>query len=361
MSKWLVFWIVLGAIAGSGLAFGLTRNNLSLSAVEPTTTMAVIPESTASVVSRQPLSLNFVGDLMLDRSVYLKTKASGSDYPYRKIGDLFDNADLVIGNLEGPVTERGNHAVPSGSLLFKFEPTVTNGLKSAGFDILSLANNHTYNQGATGFADSLTNLQAAGISPIGNPRQISDDDILIREVEGWKLAFIGWNTIEVTDDHETELIALIRAIKPTVDRVIIMPHWGGEYKPQTKSQIASAHALVDAGADIIIGGHAHTVQGVEVYNNCPIFYSLGNFIFDQYWSDPTEQGLMVKLTLSDDATVAQVVPIDLRQSQPREASGAISGAILARLIDASDSLPTAMKDELQLNARLTVPTTVLNQ
>lgn len=304
---------------------------------------------------RAAIKLMFVGDIMLDRSVWSKMSARGLDYPFRKLDNLFTGADLVVANLEGPVTDRGSHAVPGGSLLFKFEPETVASLVAAGFDLVSLANNHTHNQGAAGLVDTQENLRAGGLTPFGHPRQVSLEDVAQVEVNGWTFAFIGWNMIEVSDTYQAELMTLIEQLDSVVDRVVILPHWGNEYKPQTSQQIATAHALIDAGVDLIIGAHPHTVQGVEIYNNRPIFYSLGNFIFDQYWSDPTEQGLAVRVTISETATETELVPIDLRESQPRTATEVLRETVLTRILNASSTLTETVNAGLRENLVMTLP------
>lgn len=360
MTKYLGFWLVGAVVVGVGLAVWVTQVRVPVPiANEPEATAATdtatVPAPEATTPTRETIRLTFVGDSMLDRSVYRKMSASGIDYPFRLLGDVFDGADLVIGNLEGPITARGNHAVPNGSLLFKFEPETAVALKEAGFDYVSLANNHTYNQGVAGLTDSQTHLAAAGVVAFGHPRQVSMSDVALVELKGWKLALVGWNMIEVTDTYQDELEAIIQQLDATVDQVVIMPHWGPEYKPQTAAQVETAHALIDAGADLIIGAHPHTVQGIEIYNNRPIFYSLGNFIFDQYWSDPTEQGLAVRVTLSDTSFTAELVPIDLRDSQPRVAAEPIRTTILERLLDASDAVTESILNQVRTESTFSVP------
>jgi len=340
-----------------GLALWVTRGDTPIITPESSDELTQSIDTPSPIVTttnpvREKVHLVFVGDMMLDRSVYRKMSASGIDYPFRRLGDIFTGADLVIGNLEGPITARGNHGVPNGSLLFKFEPETAAALKDAGFDYVSLANNHTNNQGAVGFTDSQEHLAAANVTAFGHPRQVTLDEVALIEVKGWKLALIGWNMIEVADTYQQELLTMIQELDATVDQVVILPHWGNEYKPQTVAQVDTAHALIDAGADLIIGAHPHTVQGVELYNDRPIFYSLGNFIFDQYWSDPTEQGLAVRITLTETALTAELVPIDLRGSQPQVATDPIQATIIERLLDASDALTESVMNQVRTTRSL---------
>jgi poly-gamma-glutamate synthesis protein (capsule biosynthesis protein) len=359
-NKSILFFTVLVAIVAVGIFVFLPKSSQTQKAHSTPTTdysnnpiQSTIPSVSSShppspsamvgagksVVSsqKQSITLTFVGDIMLDRNVWAKIQSSGNNnYPFAKIGTLFSGSDKNIANLEGPLTSRGTHAVTGGSLLFSFDPKLKESLKQAGLNIVSLANNHTYNQGSIGLADTKSNLDDVQIKYFGNPKTVSDTSVDIEQIGDWKIALIGWNTIEVTDPDEQGMIDLIKKTRPSVDKIIIVPHWGVEYQPQTKTEIAYAHDLIDAGADIIIGGHPHVVQGTEIYNNKPIVYSLGNFVFDQYFSDETQQGLGIKLHLSGQSTTLDLIPLDLRDSQPKTATGATKDTIIKKIIDDSD-------------------------
>jgi poly-gamma-glutamate synthesis protein (capsule biosynthesis protein) len=262
-------------------------------------------------------------------------QANGFMYPFLKIDRLFDGADLVIGNLEGPITTRATHASPNGPLLFNFDPGSTPILKQIGFSALSLANNHTYNQGKSGFTETKEHLKNAGLEVFGHPREVNANDVLKIQMHGHRYAFVGWNMIEVDDPATEALLALIRELDQSVDRIVVLPHWGAEYRSQTTTQVESAHALIEAGADLIVGAHPHVVQGVEVFENRPILYSLGNFIFDQYWSEPTQEGLAVQVAWTEQSLTVTFLPIDLHASQPHVADETIAARIMERILDSS--------------------------
>ncbi len=320
-----------------GLAYLLVQASvLPLGEVTSATTDTPSSPVVAPTTVSQPLQLTFVGDIMLDRTVWKRIIKHGTDYPFKKMKDLLQKADIAVANFENPMTDRGTHARPYGPLLFKAEPKLAAIVAASGLDAVSLANNHTFNQGKIGLADTRRLLEAAGVAPFGGPRDVRNDEVKVIEKNGRTIALIGWNIIETADPKKASLMDLIRTHHLARETVIVMPHWGGEYKPQTKQQITLAHAMVDAGADMIIGAHPHVVQGIEVYNNRPIVYSLGNFIFDQDWSIPTQQGLAVQVALRDNQLVLQFVPIDIAQSQPRIASKPIAKTILMRIANASD-------------------------
>lgn len=343
MQRLIRLGMILLIVAGASyLGLLVANRELGSRNAKPDIAQTAQPSSPPSTQPpKPPLKLTFVGDIMLDRSVWTKIKAGGADYPYQKLGTLFDGADLVVANLEGPVTERGNHAIPGGSLLFKFEPATIAPLKAAGLHVVSLANNHTRNQGQAGLDDSRQLLTDAGLQVFGDPKQIRRDDVLTIDVGSWKLAFIGWNLIEVAATGEAEMLSLVTQVDQEVDQVIVVPHWGNEYKPHTAEQERLAHALIDHGADLIVGAHAHVVQGVESYRGRPIIYSLGNFIFDQYWSEPTQRGAAAHITLEEDRLTLGLTPVDLHASQPRPAAEAVAALVRADMAADSDDLSAA--------------------
>lgn len=288
--------------------------------------------------SKPPLTLLFVGDLMFDRAVWSKMTKYGLSYPFEQLGHFLADADLTIGNLEGPITSRGEHAVANGPLLFTFEPAIAPILKTAGFDLLSLANNHTLNQGAAGLTETRAFLAEQELGFFGDPRRL-EAEVTIKTIEtgSWTIGFVGWNTIEVAETGEPAVLALVQDLTQRTDFVIVYPHWGPEYQPQSREQVRQAHALIESGADLVIGAHPHVVQGIELFAGKPIIYSLGNFVFDQYWSRATEQGLAVKLVLSEAELNFELLPIDLARSQPRLADGDVATAIIDRITSASDA------------------------
>ena len=316
-----------------------SHSHPSLVASEATPSVAAIDLPTPINPAKEPLSILFAGDMMFDRSVWSKMETSGLDYPFRRLDHLFEKADLAIANLEGPVTDLGAHAVPEGPLIFRFEASVLAPLKQTGLDIVSLANNHTFNHGAAGLASTKTALATAGIGYFGDPRSVERDiSATVIEKNDWKIGLIGWNTIEVSDPNEPAMINLIHDLRPQVDRIIVMPHWGVEYQTQTKTEVAWATDLIDAGADLIIGAHPHVVQGIAIIRGKPVIFSLGNCIFDQSWSEETQQAVAVQVRLGEAGDLdLNLIPLDLHHAQPQQANPALAAQILARI--ASRSAP----------------------
>ena len=281
-------------------------------------------------------TLLFVGDVMLSRGVGAKMKAENDwAYPYRKIVDTLRAADLTIGNLECPVSDGGKNQHHLYS--FRADPKALAGLKDAGFDVVSLANNHMYDWGAPALLDTLRRVREAGMQTLGAGRNDLEAHYpLVVDLEGVRLAFLAYVSVAPQDaaagpDHpgvawlETERTLVdIRFARQLADVVIVLPHWGIEYaKLPSNEQIELAHRMVEAGADLVIGSHPHVVQPLEPYRGRWIAYSLGNFVFDQK-PGVTRQGLMLKITLRG-KQVAEVmmIPIEITPTfQPEIAPAA---------------------------------------
>lgn len=273
-------------------------------------------------------SLTAVGDIMLDRNVWTKIKAYGREYPLSKITAQLKGADIVLGNLEGPFTSSTKHAVSGGALSFNFDPIMAPVLKRSGFTALALANNHTLNQGQRGLDNTRATLKKDGLDYFGDPRNGTNYH-LTKTLGGERVTFLGYDNL---DGKITAVIKDIINAHHKGEYVIVVPHWGAEYQLgiQPKLQL-QAKQLIDAGADMILGGHPHVVEPFEIYKGRFIAYSLGNFVFDQYFSADTQQGLMLKLSFSPTAVSVNIIPLISVKSQVAVASGKIKNALLDRI------------------------------
>jgi len=269
-------------------------------------------------------TLLFVGDVMLSRGVGAKMK-SESDwaYPFQKIATTLAAADLTFGNLECPVSDVGRNRYHLYS--FRADPKAIEGLKRAGFDVVSVANNHLYDWGAPALLDTLRRLREVGIVPVGaGANDLEAHYPQLIDLAGLKLAFLAYVNVEPKSARAApdtpgvawlepdRVLADIRFARPLADLVVVALHWGSEYATQPQpSQVGLAHRVIDAGADLVVGSHAHVVQPVEPYRGRWIAYSLGNFVFDQKAAG-TRRGLMLKVKLVD-KQIAEVtsVPISI--------------------------------------------------
>ncbi len=261
-----------------------------------------------------------VGDIMMGRYVrMLMEKENNNERSFELIrGDedrFFYGADVFFGNLEGPIQGAG---FSSGtSLIFGFHEDTAPLLSKFGFDVLSIANNHILNQGLGGFDSTVQNLQNVGISACGHPLEAAEGAVVYKTFGDKEIAFVCFDDAGHRLDTDAA-VSLVDDVDDNVDFTIVSIHWGLEYvhTPNNHRQVDPAHRFVDAGADVIIGHHPHVVQTFEIYNGAPIFYSLGNFIFDQYWSYDTQEQLGVGIVLRDEATKFYLFPMHSDQSKP---------------------------------------------
>lgn len=271
----------------------------------------------------EPIKLLFFGDMMLDRHVGEKIGRYGLDYLLSKINeDGFSSGyDIVSANLEGAVTNNGDHYRPDNAYDFAFKPELIQELKNYNFNFFNLSNNHLSDQGRIGVGETYKNLsnlgfyysgcQDAYLSSnttsseiiLGDSMPVLDYDNcsdIVLKIKNKKIAFLGISLV-YNDIAEIDILNRIIKLKESSDIVVVNIHFGNEYQGQSNSrQKTLARKMVDSGADIIIGHHPHVIQDYEIYQEKPIFYSLGNFIFDQYFSAETQEGLAIKIILSDE-------------------------------------------------------------
>ncbi len=332
MNQKLAIIIIALAIAGHFLV--MDYYNKSLDAVVFTIKPAIMvnqqyremlldEEKINKVPIEKSVSFLFFGDIMLDRNVGAKIAKNGLPSLLDKLAGqekrFFIGSDIVSANLEGPVTNNGAHYPPLNSIDFAFSPTVVSELQKYNFNYFTIANNHLTDQGSKGVEETRTNLKTLGYNFSGcADAQIGECSGTVMDINGVKVAMLGFSMVY----HNFDLVAaqkIISDYKNKSDLVIVNIHWGVEYVHKyNTTQSITAHALADSGADIIIGHHPHVVQGLEIYNNKPIFYSLGNFIFDQYFSADTQVGLSLGLSVDVETKKGSVYlfPMQSRFSEP---------------------------------------------
>lgn len=273
-------------------------------------------------------SILFVGDIMLDRSVAKHAHASSTVVLFAGVLDLFGAADANVANLEGSITTNPSIAQIDHTILrFTFDPDLAKeALAPLKLSAVSLANNHAYDFGRDGFDMTQAHLRQWGIEPFGHPVNARDLSTVL-DIRSKRFCLIGYHSLY--DPSTAEVVAEIIRLRPECYRIMVFPHWGDEYEPTANAQqIASAHEFIDAGADLIIGAHPHVVQNVEEYKGKAIFYSLGNFMFDQNFSWATTHGLAVKVSFSEDSTRFALTPITIYGQEARIANEADAKRVL---------------------------------
>jgi len=265
------------------------------------------------------ISLMFVGDIMLNRSVEIAVKKYGDGnfiYPFLKISNYLQGADLLFGNLESVISDKG---INVGSIYsFRADPEAIDGLLFAGFDVVSVANNHIFDYSREAMEDSFLRLKEAGIAYVGGG--FSEEEAhspVIKKINNTTIAYLAYCHIGSTywqakdlrsgiawlNDHLAEDV---KKARPEADIVVVSMHFGWEYNAlPNETQEYFAHMAIDSGADLVIGHHPHVVQPVERYKEGYIAYSLGNFVFDQYFSEETMSGLLLEV-LIDQGSIKEV-------------------------------------------------------
>jgi poly-gamma-glutamate synthesis protein (capsule biosynthesis protein) len=246
--------------------------------------------------SEKEIRFLLVGDIMMARSVEGKIKDLNKKFvfPFLNILNYLKSFDYVIANLEGPISDNG---IKVGSKYsFRMKPEVAEALSNANIKVVNLANNHIFDYGKIAFEDTLKNLEKNNIKHFGNSYEP-----LIIEKEGVKIGFLGFSDflkhLEVKENKigitvaNSNLSEIIKKAKERVDILIVSFHWGEEYqKLANERQRKLAKIAIDSGADLVVGHHPHFIQDIEKYKDKFIFYSLGNFIFDQNFSKETMIG-----------------------------------------------------------------------
>ncbi|MDH3974694.1 MAG: CapA family protein [Deltaproteobacteria bacterium] len=296
-----------------------------------------------------------VGDIMPTARVLPFVKKHGFDYPYRATAKLFKSADLVIGNMEAPITTGGSR-FKNKKFTFKAPLESAAALKAAGVTHLSLANNHMMDYGMKGLVSTLKalddvkiNYAGAGIT-LGAARKSS-----IYEVKGKKIAFLSYSKTYPFEFYATKkkggtapgyaayVKRDIRKARKLSDIVIVAFHWGAEKRETPKDyQRELAHLSIDSGAHIVLGHHPHVLQGIEYYGEGIIFYSLGNFVFGSYSKSATES-IIARITVDNDGIgKVEALPLNVNNYEVNFQPGLLTGKrgseIISRLSRLSEPL-----------------------
>lgn len=322
LSKWsALLLIACAAIFGLSIFIGLQTAGILV----PVPTISLVVKSShppleitppATTLSQKPIVLRAFGDIMLGRNVEAWVKKTGNPrYPFERIHPLLTGADRLMANLEGPIPSR-HIPTPTGSVRFSFATSSAQALVDEGFNILSLANNHALDYGKKEFSNTQQWLSEHGIQPIGHPQLAAEEYTIAPVIDERQFVFMSFNAHP--DGYTEDKLDLVKKLKQKHPDsfVVVTIHWGDEYQLRSnKKQQAFARKLIDAGADVIFGHHPHVVQELEVYKDRVVFYSLGNFIFDQYFSRDTQEGLAVEMQISKEGLTYILYPLQSDASQ----------------------------------------------
>ncbi|MDI4648392.1 CapA family protein [Cohnella hashimotonis] len=303
-----------------------------------------------SVKQKKPIKMIFAGDTMMDGSVKDAIRRHGADYPFSQIKDEVSKADYAVLNLETSVTEASDKDL-NQRFNFKSEAGSLDGIKHAGFDMVSLGNNHVLDYKEKGLRDTLKNVEKAGLRHVGaglneeeafrfESVQLNGATVKIGAVTRF-MPTTAWKATDkkpgVASAYEPDkILAAIRAASKDADYVLIFIHWGVENttSPQPWQRKLAADML-DAGASAVIGSHPHVLQGFEFHKGKPIAYSIGNFLFPDYVKGKKADTGLLNLTLDKGKVGVSFHPLSIRNNRIVNRDAAYEAAQLAYLEDLS--------------------------
>lgn len=273
-------------------------------------------------------TLLFAGDVMLGRGVANLAETKGMDAPFQGLASAFHGAGAVVVNLEGPMATPNR---PEAPLRFHFAPEFASALGHAGVTHVSLANNHTLDQGPQGLEQTRASLRQAGLTPFGHPAWNAVPEVTRIDLAGAQVLAVGFNATEpyFQLDRKTAFLKQLRKENPRA-LIAVSIHWGHEYMPRANPvQRRFGRAFIEAGADLVVGHHPHVIQDLERYQGGLIVYSLGNLVFDQWAKAETRSGLMLRVSPSDRGV--QLIPMDTGSPIPSMAPSALRSQTLTAL------------------------------
>ena len=284
-----------------------------------------------SVCHADTLNVVFTGDILLDRGVRRVIDKHGVDHLFTEgVDSVFRSAQVVVGNLECPATKIQS---PVQKLyIFRGEPEWLEALKRHGITHLNLANNHSIDQGREGLMDTRQNIIDAGITAIGagaNMTEAAEPVLLSRTprnvwlVPSLRLALENYAYLPdkpcVSQEPMDSLLNRVHRLRKADSTAVIIVslHWGGEHTMHpVNSQRWDARQIIRAGADVLVCHHTHTLQDVEDINGHSVFYSIGNFIFDQSKPENTK-ACLVRLKITSETVTAEAIPIEIKNCVPQ--------------------------------------------
>lgn len=307
------------------------------------------------------------GDVMLGRRVAEAMARKGAFYPFAEVAPLLRSADSTFGNLESSLSGQGT-PLPGKGIWLRGDPSGAAALREAGYDVMSVANNHILDYDDPAFLDTLNYLNEQGIAPVGGGKDLAEAvRPVFREIKGQRIAFLAatemadifWSwqyprTFEAKPDRPgvfkldpDRLVEAVSSLRGQADLIVVSLHWGTEYSDYaTEEQRETAHRLVDAGANLIIGHHPHCLQGVELYQGSLIAYSLGNFVYDKQRRPKCQEGLLLQASFQGRSLKkVHLYPIVISNEQPSQAGGGAAAAILQRTAELSRGLGTSIAVE----------------
>jgi poly-gamma-glutamate capsule biosynthesis protein CapA/YwtB (metallophosphatase superfamily) len=316
----------------------------------------------SSVAHSQSVSLQAVGDILLDRGVAQQMRKQGIHYPFQFVASTLNSSDLTFANLECPIAVRGRK-VPK-PFVFKAAPEFAPCLNRAGFDILSLSNNHTLDCGRLGLQETMATLRERKIQWCGaGENRAASERATLFSVRGVKIGFLAFcefvpEGVFLNDEKPSIALAdevrvrrALQAAREVCDVLVVSFHWGIEYqnRPSARQKFLAREAA-RSGADLVLGHHPHVWQGLQILRGAKgrrtlVAYSLGNFVFDapRQWTKATQDTAILHLTLDKNGVRrAQILPMKIENARPRPMREAEAKRFFSQMQKLSGELGTKM-------------------
>lgn len=302
----------------------------------------------------QVLRLMLTGDLYLGNWAEKVSKQKGPGYLFAGVQPLLDRADVLAGNYDGVLSLKGSVLVPKEYTL-RSDPAMAKEMASAGYDFLSLANNHTMDFGPAALFEMLKVLDENGIRYAGAGRNLAEARrAAFVTVDGVKFAFLAYSRTYPEDFWATsskpgtafaadsQVKADVAAVRPLADVVVVSFHWGGERVTVPRGyQVSLARLSIDSGADVVFGHHPHVLQGIEIYRGKVIAYSLGNFLFGFYTQNAKDSVLLEVVLRDRKVSEVRFYPVCINNSQVQFQTRPYDAANAARVIGEMRALSAA--------------------
>lgn len=306
-----------------------------------------------SLEPKENVSIAVTGDVMFARK--MPNVLSLDSSPFEGVSNVTSNVDLLLINFENAATYSENAV--KGDVPLKCDPAYVPLAKANNNTVASLANNHAFDYGTDGMSDTMECLKNEGITPIGAGQ--SEDEAhqaVVQDINGRKITILNYMDSNNFAEYGYDVMPYANGSNPGYsaydsedafkqiqenndsDIIIVYLHFGNEYSNSPNDdQVRIAHELIDYGADVVIGSHPHVTQGIEMYNGKPIFYSLGNFIFDQS-NEATHSAYFVQIDLVNDTGTCTVYPIYISNYLPQFMDSESGDALLNGLTPNTDEL-----------------------
>lgn len=324
--------------------------------------------SVVNIEHKDNVSIAVTGDVMFARK--MPNVLSMDSSPFKGVDDVISTVDLLLINFENAATTSGNAL--KGDVPLSCNPSYVPLAKGNNVTVAALANNHAYDYGETGMKDTIKALNDNGITPMG-AGQNSDEahKAVVKEINGRKITILNYMDSKNFAEYSQDVMPYAKenssgysaydsadaqkqiAENNDSDLIIAYMHYGNEYSNSpNENQVNISHELIDYGADVVIGAHPHVTEGIEMYKGKPIFYSLGNFIFDQS-NEATHSAYFVKIDLVNDKAECTVYPIYISNYLPTYMDSESGTSLLSNLSPQCSQMTITGEGQGKLSFNLT--------